>query len=109
VDGLGGVGVASIIVLATLMFFTPSFFAGIVAPAATTLALSDDGVDRGRVIGRMFALGAAGSILGTLLAGFVLLSLVGSFKSLLLIASVYFLMAIAHWATRAKLLAEVRR
>lgn len=109
VDGLGVVGVASIIVLATLMFFTPSFFAGIVAPAATTLALSDDGVDRGRVIGRMFALGAAGSILGTLLAGYVLLSLVGSFKSLLLIASVYFLMAIAHWATRAKLLAEVRR
>lgn len=109
VDGLGGVGVASIIALATLMFFTPSFFAGIVAPAATTLALAEDGVDRGRVIGRMFALGAAGSILGTLMAGYVLLSFVGSFKSLLLIAGVYFLLAIAHWMSRARLLAEVRR
>lgn len=104
VDGLGGVGIASIIVLATLMFFAPSFFAGIVAPAATTLALSDDDVDKGRVIGRMFALGAAGSILGTTMAGYVMLSFVGAFKSLLLIAGVYFILAIAHWVSRARYL-----
>jgi len=105
VDGMGGVGIASIIVLATLMFFTPSFFAGIVAPAATTLALSDDAADRGRVIGRMFALGAAGSILGTMTAGYVLLSFIGSFNSLLLIAGLYFALAVAHWVSRARYLA----
>lgn len=107
VAGLGGVDIASIVVLATLMFFAPSFLAGIVAPAATTLAMADEGVDQGHVIGRMFALGAAGSILGTLTAGYVLLSFIGSFQSLLLIAGVYFALAIAHWISRARGLAGV--
>ncbi len=105
VDGLGGVGALSIVAIATLLFFAPSFFAGIVAPAATTLALADEGADRGRVIGRMFALGAAGSILGTMIAGYVLLSFIGSFHSLLLIAGTYGLLAVLHWASRSRTLA----
>ena len=104
VDGLGGVSIASIIALSVLLFFAPSFFVGIVAPASTTLALARDGVDRGRVIGRMFALGAAGSILGTMTAGYVLLSWVGSFRSLLLIAAVYGTLAAAHWLARFRIL-----
>jgi fumarate reductase subunit C len=103
VDALGGVGIPSIVALSTLLFFAPSFFAGIVAPTATTLALADDGTDRGRVIGRMFALGAAGSILGTMMAGFVLLSWVGSFHSLLLIAALYGALAMLHWLARTRL------
>ena len=106
VDTFGGAGIPSIIALSVLLFFAPSFFAGIVAPAATTLAISGDGVDRGRVIGRMFALGAAGSILGTMMAGYVLLSWVGSFHSLLLIAGVYGVLAAAHWLARSRTLGD---
>jgi hypothetical protein len=51
VDGLGGVGIPSIVGLSVLLFFAPSFFAGIVAPAATTLAISGKDAARGRVIG----------------------------------------------------------
>jgi hypothetical protein len=102
VDGLGGVSVFSIVILSSVLFFAPSFFAGIVAPAATTLALSNDEKDRGRIIGRMFALGAAGSILGTMTAGYVMLSFIGSFRSLLLIAGVYGILAFCHWLRRGR-------
>jgi predicted membrane-bound spermidine synthase len=100
VDSLGGVGIPSIIALSILLFFAPSFFVGIVAPAATTLALADEAVDRGRTIGRMFALGAAGSILGTMAAGFILLSWVGSARSLLLVGAVHGVLAAVHWLHR---------
>jgi MFS family permease len=105
VDGLGGVGIPSIVGLSVLLFFAPSFFAGIVAPAATTLAMAGKDAERGRVIGRMFALGVAGSILGTMMAGYVLLSWVGSFRSLLLIAGVYGVLVILHWLARARTIA----
>jgi hypothetical protein len=105
VDGLGGVGIPSIVGLSVLLFFAPSFFAGIVAPAATTLAMAGKDAERGRVIGRMFALGVAGSILGTMMAGYVLLSWVGSFRSLLLIAGVYGVLATLHWLARARTIA----
>jgi hypothetical protein len=55
----------------------------------------------------MFALGAAGSILGTMLAGYVLLSWVGSFRSLLLIAGVYGVLAVLHWLARARTIATM--
>ena len=97
VSGLGGVGIPSIVILSALLFFAPSFFAGIVAPAATAVAIEGEDARRGRVIGRMFALGAAGSIFGTMTAGYVLLSWVGSFRSLLLVATVYGVFAVLHW------------
>jgi hypothetical protein len=105
VEGLGGAGAFSIVTLAALLFFAPSFFAGIIAPAATALALADGAADRGRVIGRMFALGAGGSILGTMTAGYVMLSWIGSFHSLLLIAGTYGVSAVLHMVSRNRTLA----
>lgn len=102
VGGLGGVGIVSIAALSILLFFAPSFFAGIVAPAATAVAIEGRDADRGRVIGRMFALGAAGGILGTMTAGFILLSWIGSFRSLVLIATLYGGLAILHWRASSR-------
>jgi len=67
-------------------FFLPSLLAGLVQPIATKLALERTGHVSGRVIGRMLAMGALGSILGTFLAGFVLISFVGSAGTVWLVA-----------------------
>jgi predicted membrane-bound spermidine synthase len=59
------------------LFFLPAVLLGIVTPLLTTLALR---LDRrsGRVVGRMHALAALGSILGTFLTGFVLVQYFGT-------------------------------
>lgn len=63
--------------LALGLFFLPAACLGLVAPMLTTLAL---GLDRrsGHVVGRMHALAALGSILGTFLTGFVLIQHLGT-------------------------------
>ncbi len=59
------------------MFFLPSVLLGIPTPLLTTLGLGLD--DRaGRIVGRMHALAALGSICGTFLTGFVLIQYLGS-------------------------------
>mgnify|MGYP005642388811 FL=1 len=97
IAALGGVNLATIVVLTLVMFFAPSFFAGIVSPIATNMALVDTGDRQGQVLGRMFALGAAGSILGTLLAGFVMISWLGSFRSMITVAAVYAGLGSVFW------------
>ncbi|NQW09532.1 MAG: fused MFS/spermidine synthase [Alphaproteobacteria bacterium] len=76
----------SVIGLAGLGFFLPSLLAGTVTPIVTTMAVAERPDHAGAVIGRMYALGAAGAILGTAGAGFVLLQWVGSNGSLALVA-----------------------
>jgi len=83
-----------IALLSLLLFFTPSLFIAVVSPVLTKVALDLAPERRGIVIGRMFALGAAGSILGTLLAGFVLISYVGSIGALLIVAGTVVTLAI---------------
>ncbi len=63
--------------LALGLFFLPAACLGLVAPMLTTLAL---GLDRrsGHVVGRMHALAALGSILGTFLTGFLLIQYLGT-------------------------------
>ncbi|MDA7947108.1 MAG: fused MFS/spermidine synthase [Hyphomicrobiaceae bacterium] len=68
----------SIVVAGSAAFLLPSLTAGLVQPLATTFALHLKGHTSGRLIGKMFAAGAVGSILGTFLAGFVLISYLGS-------------------------------
>ncbi|MFW5832706.1 MAG: fused MFS/spermidine synthase [Pseudomonadota bacterium] len=85
-----------VLVVASVMLFVPSVFAGLVSPIATRLALAQTpAAGTGRLLGWIFAAGAAGSIVGTLLAGFVLIGLLGSLKSILLIAALYGLAALS--------------
>jgi MFS family permease len=69
-------------------FFLPSLLAGLVQPLATKLALEMEGGLSGRILGRMLAMGAFGSILGTFLAGFFLISFIGSVGTVWLVVAV---------------------
>lgn len=81
--------VTVILLMTMAVFFLPSLFVGIVSPILTKLAV-DVAPDRaGSAIGRMYALGALGSIAGTLLAGYVFIALVGSIGTLLSVAALY--------------------
>ncbi|WP_319546657.1 fused MFS/spermidine synthase [Ruegeria conchae] len=69
-------------------FFLPSLFAGVPAPVLAVVAM------RGRnqseqALGMMFAAGAVGAIIGTLMAGFVFISWLGSEITLQLMAAFY--------------------
>ncbi|WP_455198742.1 fused MFS/spermidine synthase [Kaarinaea lacus] len=59
------------------MFFIPAVLLGVVTPLLTTLAL---GLDKriGHIVGRMHALAALGSILGTFITGYWLVQYFGS-------------------------------
>ena len=81
--------VASIVVLTGLVFFLPSFFAGIPAPILSMIAVLRHPDRKGRALGAMFAAGAWGAILGTLAAGFVFISWLGSVGTLAVVAGVY--------------------
>lgn len=76
----------SVVGLAGLGFFLPSLLAGTITPIVTTMAVAERPDHAGAVIGRMYALGAAGAILGTAGAGFALLQWIGSNGSLALVS-----------------------
>ncbi|MFN4056902.1 MAG: fused MFS/spermidine synthase [Roseinatronobacter sp.] len=81
--------VAAIVVLTFLVFFLPSFFAGIPAPILSKIAVDRHPDHAGRALGAMFAAGAWGAILGTLAAGFVFISWLGSVGTLVVVTGVY--------------------
>ncbi|MCR4819468.1 MAG: fused MFS/spermidine synthase [Fretibacterium sp.] len=88
-------------VLAALIIFTPaSLLLGMVSPFIVRLALKDVG-SSGVTVGRLTALGSAGSILGTFLGGFVLISLFPSGVILMILsvtlAMLSFLIYTAAW------------
>lgn len=91
-NALGALTTVSL--LAGLLFLPPSLCVGIVSPIATTLAIAAIPDRAGPVVGRMSALGAVGSILGTLLAGFVLVQAMGSAATVLAVAALYLLLAL---------------
>jgi MFS family permease len=77
-----------IAVLATLVFFLPSCFAGIPAPVLARIAVEGPGRS-GRALGAIFAVGAVGAILGTLLAGFLFISWLGTAATLAVVTLAY--------------------
>lgn len=84
-------------------FFLPSVLAGIISPILTKLALDETEQNKhGSVLGMMFALGAFGAIIGTLLAGLVFISWLGTSMSVLLIAILYGILSLFFWGTKSK-------
>jgi len=78
-----------------IVFFIPSMLMGTVSPLAVKMALQSRH-DRGRTIGRMYALGAAGSILGTFLAGFWLIGTIGTVNTLWVTAGILLVIALIY-------------
>ena len=83
------------------MFFIPSVLLGIPTPLLTTLALQLD-QRTGHVVGRMHALAALGSIIGTFVTGFVLIQYVGSRNVIILSAVLLFILALPFFRGMSK-------
>jgi len=93
-----GEPIQTIAILSMTAFFAPSAFAGALSPPLTIIALRNVGEERrGGVLGLMFALGALGAILGTLIAGFVLISYLGTGYSVIAIAALYAVLSLRFW------------
>ena len=86
------------------MFFLPSVLLGIPTPLLTTLALALDD-HTGRIVGRMHALAALGSICGTFVTGFVLIQYLGSRLIILLSAIALLLLALPFFRAASRKLA----
>jgi len=78
-----------------IVFFIPSMLMGAISPVAVKIAL-ELRQDSGRTVGRMYALGAAGSILGTFLAGFWLIGSIGTVNTLWLTAVILLVTALIY-------------
>jgi predicted membrane-bound spermidine synthase len=92
----------AITALTALVFFLPSFFAGVPAPVLAQIAVTTQ--DRsGPALGAMFASGAVGAIAGTLLAGFVFISWLGSILTLVVVTLVYVASGLlCFWLARSR-------
>ncbi len=87
-----------------IVFFIPSTLIGAISPVAVKTAL-ESRQDSGRTVGRMYALGAAGSILGTFLAGFWLIGTIGTVNTLWLTTGIMLVMALMYLPKSAAMLA----
>lgn len=83
------------------MFFIPSLLLGIPTPLLTTLALRLDN-RTGHIVGRMHALAALGSIMGTFLTGFFLIQYFGSTSVIIIASLILFLLALPFLARVSK-------
>ncbi|MBE3145368.1 MAG: fused MFS/spermidine synthase [Planctomycetes bacterium] len=88
----------------TIVFFIPSMLMGAISPVAVKIAL-ESRQDSGRTVGRMYALGAAGSILGTFLAGFWLIGTIGTVNTLWLTTGIMLVMALMYLPRSGAMLA----
>lgn len=92
--------VAGIVALAMLLFFLPSFAAGIPSPILARLAI-EDRVRSGRALGALHAVSAIGAIAGTLAAGYLFISWLGTARTLITVAVAYSLFALCClWMAR---------
>ena len=87
-----------------IVFFIPSTLIGAISPMSIKMALESK-QDSGRTVGRMYALGAAGSIVGTFLAGFWLIGTIGTVDTLWLTAGIMLVMALMYLPRSGAMLA----
>ena len=76
-----------------LLFFLPSVLLGVITPLVTTIYLKLD-QRTGTIVGRMHALAAFGSIVGTFITGFVLVQWMGTRNIIVMVAFILFFLAL---------------
>ncbi len=81
----------------TIVFLIPSVLLGTISPVVAKMAL-DKGLPTGRTVGDIYAWGAAGSIVGTFVAGYYLIATLGTIAIIWIVAGVLLLMSILYWA-----------
>jgi spermidine synthase len=70
--------VVNILIFTTILFFLPCVILGTVSPVVAKLAVQDL-TRTGSTVGKIYAAGAAGSIVGTFATGFILISWFGTY------------------------------
>ncbi len=83
-----------IVALTVTLFLIPSIILGMVTPVVIKLRLSDLS-QTGNVVGKIYAVSTAGSILGTFLTGFVLVQLLGTRMVILIVSLILLALALA--------------
>ena len=83
-----------IIMLSAVLFLLPAIILGMVSPVVIKLRLSDLS-ETGNVVGKIYAVSTAGSIVGTFLTGFVLVQLLGTSTVILIVSLILLAMAVA--------------
>jgi MFS family permease len=88
---------ARILLHVTAVFLLPSALLGTISPVVAKMAL-EKGLPTGRTVGDIYAWGAAGSILGTFVAGYYLIALMGTVSIVWAVAAVMIAMALLYGA-----------
>lgn len=81
----------------SLVFLIPSTLLGTISPVVAKMAL-DQGLPAGRTVGDIYAWGAAGSIVGTFLAGFYLIATMGTIAIVWTVGTALLVMGILYWS-----------
>lgn len=89
----------SVFGLTALLFLVPSIFIGTVSPLLAKMAVDVEPPSAGRTIGRMYALGVAGAILGTVAAGYLLIPVMGAINTVILLTLVEGVLALGFALT----------
>ena len=91
-----GGGGGSVVGLSLVGFFAPAAVLSAVTPTVVKLQLRDLGAT-GRIVGRLSALGTAGAIIGTYLAGFVLVEALATSTSILAVGGALMVAGLGLW------------
>jgi spermidine synthase len=96
--------IVNILILTTLLFFLPCLILGTVSPVVAKLAVRDL-AKTGSTVGKIYAAGTAGSIVGTFATGFILISWFGTFPIVWGVAVLLLVMGLLFvWSRRWTLL-----
>ncbi len=95
-DGGVGASESQAVILAAAGFFLPAAVLSAVSPAVVKLRLDDLG-STGTVVGRLSAIGTAGAIFGTFLAGFVLVEVAATSTSILAVGALLVFAGLVAW------------
>lgn len=89
----------AVLSLSCIVFLPPAIIGGIPAPLITRVAIAIDRANEGPILGRLYAAGALGAILGSLAAGFLLIPYLGSALSIIIAATIQAALFVA-WRVR---------